>query len=599
MSKNWYPVINMKTCIECGKCINQCSHSVYDKSSPLKPVVVNTNGCIDKCHGCGSLCPTGSITYFGDNTGWVPPNQKIGDESDCGCGGSCDEAKGEVEKKSKTVNIDFLYLDLNICERCMATDNTLDEALNTLAPVLRIMNYSVNVNKVNITTKEMAEQYRFISSPTIRVNGIDICSELKESDCKDGNSLCGDNVDCRVFSYEGMDYEQPPVAMIVDGILRVLYGKTGFEEKPYEMSENLKNYFEKRQTIMKTTSTNKANSCCTPQTTSCCETQTSSCCEPQTTSCCAGTEKKLDIDFLYLDLTTCERCQSTDSSLKEALSVLSGVFDILGYDIDVNEVNITSRELAEQYRFVSSPTIRVNGIDINTDVKESDCADCGSLCGDSVDCRVFTYEGKDYEQPPAAMIVDGILRALYGNMVKDETPYTLPDNLEKFFLGVEVTNCSDDCGCGTCDTEEETKVKAMLIYEPAMCCPTGICGPGIDPELLRISAAMESLNKCSGVEVKRFNLTSAPQEFVKNEQVNQRINDEGVEVLPIIVVNGKIVMTKRYPRSDEFEKLLNITCDCLHGACPVDADNSCGCGCEDEKSATDESCGCGCGEACN
>jgi len=161
-----------------------------------------------------------------------------------------------------------------------------------------------------------------------------------------------------------------------------------------------------------------------------------------------GNEKTLAIDFLYLDLTTCERCQSTDSSLKEALRVLSGAFDTLGYGVHVNEVNITSRELAEQYRFISSPTIRVNGVDINADVKESDCADCGSLCGDNVDCRVFTYEGKDYEQPPTAMIVDGILKAIYGKRspcCADES-YTLPSNLERFFTGIN-DGCSSECDC--------------------------------------------------------------------------------------------------------------------------------------------------------
>jgi len=148
------------------------------------------------------------------------------------------------------------------------------------------------------------------------------------------------------------------------------------------------------------------------------------------------TEKALDVDFLYLDLSTCERCQATDSSLKEALKALSGVFDTLGYTVNVNEVNIISRELAEQYRFVSSPTIRVNGVDICTELVESDCSDCGDLCGDSVDCRVFVYEGSEYEQPPAAMIVDGILRVLFGILAKSDAPYALPDNLEKFFSGV-------------------------------------------------------------------------------------------------------------------------------------------------------------------
>ena len=133
-------------------------------------------------------------------------------------------------------------------------------------------------------------------------------------------------------------------------------------------------------------------------------------------SCCAEVEKTLIVDFLYLDLSACERCQVTNSSLKEALQALSGVFDTLGYTVNVNEVNITSRELAEQYRFVSSPTIRVNGVNICTELLESDCSDCGDLCGDSVDCRVFVYEGSKYEQPPAAVIVDGILRTLFGNL---------------------------------------------------------------------------------------------------------------------------------------------------------------------------------------
>jgi len=52
---------------------------------------------------------------------------------------------------------------------------------------------------VNITTKELAIQYQFISSPTIRVNGNDIVVELRESVCEDYGDLCGDNVDCRVW----------------------------------------------------------------------------------------------------------------------------------------------------------------------------------------------------------------------------------------------------------------------------------------------------------------------------------------------------------------------------------------------------------------
>jgi len=76
MAKHWYPVTNTETCEECGKCVAKCSHGVYDKGSPFKPIVVFSDGCVDHCHGCGDLCPTGSITYFGENTAWTPPNRK-------------------------------------------------------------------------------------------------------------------------------------------------------------------------------------------------------------------------------------------------------------------------------------------------------------------------------------------------------------------------------------------------------------------------------------------------------------------------------------------------------------------------------------------
>jgi hypothetical protein len=164
--------------------------------------------------------------------------------------------------------------------------------------------------------------------------------------------------------------------------------------------------------------------------------------------------KTLDIDFLYLDLNTCERCLSVNETLKEALEILSSVFDTLGYRVRVNSVNIMSKKLAEQYRFVSSPTIRVNGVDICNEVKESDCADCGDLCGDSVDCRVFVYEDKEHEQPPVAMIVDGILDAIYGQKPREDQLYMLPDNLRKFFAGM---NRSCDSGCSGGSTQLNKK----------------------------------------------------------------------------------------------------------------------------------------------
>jgi hypothetical protein len=100
-------------------------------------------------------------------------------------------------------------------------------------------------------------------------------------------------------------------------------------------------------------------------------------------------------------------------------------------------------------------------------------------------------------------------------------------------------------------------MKNMQIFEPAMCCDTGLCGVGIDPELLRISTVLNSLSK-NGVTVERFNLSSAPQVFVTNKVVNNFVREKGVEELPLITLDGEVIMTGRYPTNDEFVTLLNV-----------------------------------------
>ncbi|AFV01162.1 MULTISPECIES: arsenite efflux transporter metallochaperone ArsD [unclassified Dehalobacter] len=100
-------------------------------------------------------------------------------------------------------------------------------------------------------------------------------------------------------------------------------------------------------------------------------------------------------------------------------------------------------------------------------------------------------------------------------------------------------------------------MKGMQIYEPAMCCPTGLCGVSVDPELLRVSTVLDSLKK-NGIEVQRFNLSSSPQEFVNNKSVNKFITEKGVDELPVTVLDDEIVITGRYPTNEEFAKLLNV-----------------------------------------
>jgi len=117
----------------------------------------------------------------------------------------------------------------------------------------------------------------------------------------------------------------------------------------------------------------------------------------------------------------------------------------------------------------------------------------------------------------------------------------------------------------------------MYIYEPAMCCPTGLCGVGIDPELLRISTVLNTLKK-NGIEVERYNLSNSPMEFMTNAAVNTLLNEKGVDILPITVFDGNIVITARYPANDEFIKLFNLPKDMLND--PIKPKKTGGCGCK-------------------
>lgn len=101
-------------------------------------------------------------------------------------------------------------------------------------------------------------------------------------------------------------------------------------------------------------------------------------------------------------------------------------------------------------------------------------------------------------------------------------------------------------------------MKKIYIYEPSMCCSTGLCGVGVDPELLRISTVLDNLKK-KGIEVERYNLTNAPMKFVTNKTVNKFINEKGVDELPITLLDEEIVITGRYPTNEELVQFINVS----------------------------------------
>lgn len=147
-------------------------------------------------------------------------------------------------------------------------------------------------------------------------------------------------------------------------------------------------------------------------------------------------KKSITIDFLFLDLSVCTRCQDTDTSLEEALAEVSKVLQATGIEVIVNKINVSSEELALKYKFISSPTIRANGRDIQMEFKENLCESCGDLCGDEVECRVWIYQGREYNAPPKSMIIEALLKEVYGGSVGvafEGQDYVMPENLKHFY----------------------------------------------------------------------------------------------------------------------------------------------------------------------
>lgn len=237
MAQAWYPVIDYTRCTECGSCVAKCSHGVYDQAKAPVPVVKHPEHCIDHCHGCGNVCPVGAITYVGEDTGWSPQAAK-GEAENGSCGCECGAA---TEKK---VVVEYLYLDLSTCERCVGTDNELDEVMKVLSPALELAGYAVEYKKIKMATAAIAKQYRFLSSPTIRVNGRDICDNVAENDCGCCSEISGTDVDCRVFEYAGQTYEVPPKEMLASAILDTVFSKVDGGCGRYELPDNLAAFFQ-------------------------------------------------------------------------------------------------------------------------------------------------------------------------------------------------------------------------------------------------------------------------------------------------------------------------------------------------------------------
>ncbi len=97
----------------------------------------------------------------------------------------------------------------------------------------------------------------------------------------------------------------------------------------------------------------------------------------------------------------------------------------------------------------------------------------------------------------------------------------------------------------------------LIIYEGAMCCSTGVCGPEPDRELIEFSETIKKLPaEFEGLKITRAGLAFNPLLFSMNKDVLQLIKENGQGVLPITTINGEIVARQRYLKYDELKKIL-------------------------------------------
>lgn len=89
-------------------------------------------------------------------------------------------------------------------------------------------------------------------------------------------------------------------------------------------------------------------------------------------------------------------------------------------------------------------------------------------------------------------------------------------------------------------------MKTITVFDPSMCCSTGVCGPEVDPILPRFAAFLHHL-KGRGVVVERYNLAQQPMAFVQNPKVKAILEKDGVEALPLIFIDGELALKGEYP----------------------------------------------------
>ena len=93
----------------------------------------------------------------------------------------------------------------------------------------------------------------------------------------------------------------------------------------------------------------------------------------------------------------------------------------------------------------------------------------------------------------------------------------------------------------------------IQVFDPALCCSTGVCGVEVDQQLVTFAADIKWLEQ-QGTKVERFNLAQQPLAFAENPVAKGFLERSGQEGLPLILVNGEVALAGRYPRRAELAR---------------------------------------------
>jgi hypothetical protein len=110
------------------------------------------------------------------------------------------------------------------------------------------------------------------------------------------------------------------------------------------------------------------------------------------------------------------------------------------------------------------------------------------------------------------------------------------------------------------EIRKEEIMKRVEVFDPPMCCSTGVCGPTVDPALVKFAADLHWLAN-QRIAVERYNLAQQPQAFAANALVKTALHDHGNDCLPLILLDGSIISAGRYPSREELARLTGVQAD--------------------------------------